>query len=279
VTIRRARSLPLDASLMRTQMAGMDETEAMLSRREATLRSAAVTCLAGIAVVQAIELPSLLVQGRQLVVVSVVAMALCIGLGLALAAAPAGAAGQLWRAVAAAAVLMLASWAVPHAVAVPGLEGAHDDWASIPGAVCGVLAAVCLVLAVVAVRPGRAAARGLATGAAVLVALAPGVGALLVALGPAPVGGAQTLVAGGGHTHTHATPAAVEAAIEYQALPGGHGGRYVYRIPAPRHPTRVGLAIVVAAALVFTYGAVGCLHGRSAPVQPLVGSGLENGLA
>jgi hypothetical protein len=257
----------------------MDETEAALSRREATLRSAATTCLAGIALVQAVELPSLLTQGRQLAVLSAAAMALCTGLGLALAAAGAGAARQVWRVVAAVAMVVLAGWATPRGVTVPGLEDARGDWAAIPGAACGALAAACLVLAAVAARPGRTAARGLATALAVLIALGPGVGALLVAIGPAPAGGALTLAAGGGGAHVHATPAAVEAAIRYQPLPGGHGGRYVYRVPAPAHPTPLGLALVIAAALVFTYGAVGHLRGRCAPAQRRVGPGLDGGPA
>src|SRR4051794_41970789 len=69
-----------------------------LSRREATLRSAATASLAGIALVQAIELPPLLAQGRPLTVLSLVTTALCVGVAAALAVAPAGAAPRLWRA-------------------------------------------------------------------------------------------------------------------------------------------------------------------------------------
>src|SRR3954451_17114675 len=104
-----------------TRRPEMVENSAMLSRREATLRSAATTCLVGIALVQAIGLPFLFAQGRQLAVLSMAALALCLGLGMALAAAPAGGGRQLWRVVAAAAVVVLAGWAVPHVVAVPEL--------------------------------------------------------------------------------------------------------------------------------------------------------------
>ena len=70
----------------------MVEMETTLTRREATLRSAATTSLAGIALVQAVGLPFLFAQGGQLAVLSMVAMTACVGLGLALAAAPADAA-------------------------------------------------------------------------------------------------------------------------------------------------------------------------------------------
>src|SRR4051812_28494871 len=137
----------------------MAQTATMLSRREATLRSAATACLTGIALVQAIDLPVLLVQGGRFAALSIAAIALCLGLGLALAVAPARAARQLWRLVAAAAVLVLAGWAVPRAVAIPGLPHDQGHWTALPGAACATLAAACLVLAVVAVPP-RPSARG-----------------------------------------------------------------------------------------------------------------------
>ncbi|MEA2153966.1 MAG: hypothetical protein QOE11_106, partial [Solirubrobacteraceae bacterium] len=61
----------------------MTETATTLNRREAMLRSAATTCLAGIALVQAIRLPLVLAQGVRFEVLSIVAIALCVGLGLA----------------------------------------------------------------------------------------------------------------------------------------------------------------------------------------------------
>src|SRR3954468_9525710 len=113
------------------------EAETILSRREATLRAAATTCLAGIALMQAIELPSLFVQGRQFAFLSMAAMALCVGLGWTLAAAPADAAAQLGRGVAATGVLVVAGWAAPRVFAVPGLDDARGHWTALGGDACG----------------------------------------------------------------------------------------------------------------------------------------------
>jgi hypothetical protein len=110
------------------------------------------------------------------------------------------------------------------------------------------------------VRPPRAAARGLATAAAVLMALAPGAAVLVVALGPGTAGG-ETVLASGGHIHAHGSG---EAAIQFQALPGG-GGHYVYRAVATPHQTPLALALLVTMAFVFVYGAVVYLRRRSAP--------------
>jgi hypothetical protein len=247
----------------------------MLSRREATLRSAATTGLAGIALVQAIELPSLFVQGRQFAVLSMAAMALCIVLGWALAAAPASAARQLWGAVAATGVLVLAGWAAPRAFAIPGLAHHQGHWTAMPGVIPAVLAAACLVLAVAAVPPSRSAARGLLTAVAVIVAFGPGVAAMLVALGPGLSGG-ETVLAAGGHLHSHGSG---ESAIVFQPLPGGRGGHYVYRAVAQPRQTPLGIALMVGAALLFIYGAVGYLRRRSAPSAPVALGGLERGLA
>jgi hypothetical protein len=264
-----ARSLPLPVAATRPERARDADSAEMLSRREATLRSAATACLAGIALVQAIELPSLFVQGRQFAVLSLAAMAACVVLGLALAAAPEDAA-RLWRVVAAAAGLVLAGWAVPRVFALPGLATADaQDWTTMPGAPCAVLAVVCLLVAVAAIRPGRANLRGMAAALAVAVALAPGVGVLLVSLGPGTAGG-ETVLATGGHIHSQGSP---ENAIVWEPLPGG-GGHYVYRTVAAPQQTGFGLGLLAAAALVFTYGAVGHLRRRSSPDGAVVGSGL-----
>jgi hypothetical protein len=253
------------------------ETDTALSRREATLRSAATTCLAGIALVQAIELPSLFVQGRQLAVLSIAGMGLCVALGLVLAAAPAGVTRQLWRVVAGTGGLVLAGWAVPHAFAIPGLDGDRGHWAAMPGVVCGALGAVCLVLAMAAVPPTRDAVRGLATGVAVVLALTPVVGMVLVGLGPGTAGG-ETVIASGGHIHSHGSG---ESAIVFQPLPGGHGGHYVYKTTPIPHHTPVGLGLMVAATFIFAYGAVAYLRRRTTPLESagLSGLDLEGGLA
>jgi hypothetical protein len=239
----------------------MPDAATVLSRREAALRSGATTCLAGIALVQAIELPALFAQGRQLAVLSMAAMALCLVVGWALAAAPASAAGPLWRGVAAVCALVLAGWAVPHAVAVPGLAGDRGHWTAMPGLGCGVLAAASLALAAAAARPTRAAWRGAAVALAVALALAPAAGVMLVALGPGVAGG-ETVLASGGHVHSQGSP---ESSIVFQPLPGGRGGHFVYRATPTPHPGGIAFAAVVAAAFMFTYGAVMYLRGRARP--------------
>src|SRR3954462_12929259 len=192
---------------------------AVLSRREATLRSAATVCLAGIALVQAIGLRSVFVEGWRFAVLSLAAMVMCVGLGLVLAAAPAAAAGPVWRLVASASVVVLAGWALPRAFTVPGLDETRGEWASVPGSVCGGLAAACLAAAGLAGRPTRPAARALATALAVMVALAPGVWVLLRGLGPGAAGGGQSLATGRVHGHDHSS-AAVPEAIRYRRAPG-----------------------------------------------------------
>jgi hypothetical protein len=257
----------------------MDTTETALSRREATLRSAATACLAGIALVQATELPSLLSQGRQLAVLCITAMALSVGLGCALAAAPAGATRQLWRMVAATAVLVLGGWAAPGAFPVPGLLTAQEHWTTAPAAA---LAAVCLVLAVAAAPSRRTAVRELATAA---VPLFVTVAALLVALEPAAAAQGQTAIVAGGHIHSAAAAPVSEhlAHISYdnsiQFKPGEHGGRYVVSVATPPHATILWVVLLAAAALVFLSGAVGFLRRRSGPGAPAALGGAEQGLA
>src|SRR3954453_15824100 len=98
----------------------MLEPEAALSRREARLRAAAVTCLTGVALEQAVGLAPLFAQSRLLGVLSLIAMTLCIALGWTLAAAPDRTSRQLSRLVAVTATLVLARWAGSRARAVPG---------------------------------------------------------------------------------------------------------------------------------------------------------------
>jgi len=232
---------------------------AALPGREATLRAAATVCLAGIALVQAIELPALAAE-VELAVLSLAAIALCVGAGLALVAASARAAARVWRPVAATAVLVLAGWALPHAVSLPRTAGARGDWAAMPGVACAGLAAACLVAAVAAVPPSRAALPGLATALAVIVALGPGFGALLVAAGPGPRGGEAAIAAG---AHAHAVP----SGDDIRRRPGPTGNHYVTRVPARPHAPPLGIALVVAAAGIFAGGAVGYLRRRSLPTR------------
>jgi hypothetical protein len=247
------------------------DTDTSLSRREATLRSAATICLAGIALLQALELPPLFVQGKQLAVLSLIAMGVCIVLGWLLAAAPAAAGRQLWPVVVGSAALVLTGWAVSHAAAVPGLASDGGNWLSMPGLVSGALAAICLGVAIAAAPPTRAAIRGLASAAAVCLALAPVAAIGVVALGPGTAGG-ETVLASGGHLHSHGSP---ENSIVYK------DGRYVFKTTAPPRTTPVGLGLMLAATFIFTYGAVMYLRRRSAPDEStgLAGIDLGQGLA
>jgi hypothetical protein len=254
-----------------------------LSRREAALRAAATTSLAGIALVQAIELPSLLAQGGQFAVLAAALLVSCLGLGWALASAPAGAAGFLWRAAGGTGALVVAGFAVPRAFWIPGSESIKAHWLTTAGTASAVLALVCIAVAIAAARPTRAAIRQLLAAAFVAAMLAPGVAVLLVAAGPTPPGGAEALTTGG-HVHSHgghANPAAVESAIVFAPLPGG-GGHYVYRLPATPRPTPVALGLIFAAAFMFTYGAITNLRRRT--VAPAGSTGmaatdLQGGLA
>ena len=281
-----ARSLPLTLGA-----AGAADTTvaappaAALTRRETRLRATATVCLAGIALVQAIELPSLFAQGGQFALASMMAMAACTSLGVALAAAPAAAARALWRLVAAAAVLVLTGWALPRAVTIPGLEqdgyggaaivSAADKWVTPAGTVCAGLALASLLVAGMARRPARPTLRALATALAVLVTLGPGVWVALVALGPGAVGGEQSLAEG--HVHSHAGHAAgvIPEAIQYRPGSGRRGGHYLVAVTPPARQTPIGIGLIGAAALMFSAGAVSHLHRRSAPRRPIVPAGLE----
>jgi len=258
------------------------DTTTVLSRREAMLRSVTTACLAGIALVQALGLPSLFVTGRQFGVLSMAAMTLCIALGWALAAAPADSSRRLWRLVAATAVLVLAGWAVPRLFAVPGLAFQSDHQTTTlnggskltPADASAALGAVCLVLSVVALRPTRAALRGLATAVAVLAAMSPAVAAVFVALGPGTLGG-ETALGTGAHHHGHAS---FENAIQFRAGSGLHGSHFVVAVTPQPHQSLFGVALMVSLALVFVYGAVACLRRRSEPAAGMALRGLEGGL-
>src|SRR3954469_136609 len=138
----------------------MLEPEVALGRREARLRAAALACLTGVALVQALGLATLLAQSRLSGVLSLTAMTLCIALGWTLAAAPARVSRRLWRLVGVAAALVLAGWAAPRALALPGLPGSRGRWTAMPGAAAAALAGVALALAFVAAPPQRRAPRG-----------------------------------------------------------------------------------------------------------------------
>lgn len=256
-------SLPLEAPFLRTQREVAPPAAAWLSPREARLRAAATAGLAGIALALAIDLPFVREQGGQFAVLSLLTIALCVGVGLALAATPADASRQVWRVVAATAVVVLAGWAGPRLVVVPGLAHHRGHWGGMPGALCGALAAFSLAVAAVAAPPTRASIRGLLTAIGVLVALTPGIGAFLVALGPGLVGG-ETSLAAGVHVHSHGLD---ETLIRFQTIAGGRGGHFVYSAPAPPHQTVFAVVLMVGAALFFLYGTLGHLR-RAAAARP-----------
>jgi hypothetical protein len=288
-----AHSLPVGLAVRRpAETTAAPEPVAALSRREATLRATATVCLVAIALVQAIELPSLFAQGGQFALLSMAAMAVCTALGVALTAAPAQAAGALWRLVAATAVVVLAGWALPRAFTVPGLEpdgyggaavvGALHRWASAAGVACAVPAVVCLAVAGMAGVAGRAALpapRTLATVLAVLVVLGPGVWVALVALGPGAVGGEQSLAQGHVHSHAGHSGSVIPEAIEYRRGSGRAGGHYLVAVTPPARQAPLALGFIGIAALVFGAGAVDHLRRRSAPGGPVEHFGQEGGPA
>jgi hypothetical protein len=99
---------------------------------------------------------------------------------------------------------------------------------------------------------------------------------LLVALGPGLTGGETSLAAG---VHVHSQGGFDESLIRFEPIAGGHGGHYVYRTASTPHQTALGIAMVVAAAFVFLYGAVGCLRRRRAPLEPVAAPAVESALA
>jgi hypothetical protein len=236
-------------------MMGMNTT---LSGREATLRSAATAALAGIALVQTIELPPLLTQGRQLGLLSLAATALCVGVAAALVVAPASAARRLWRTVSATALAVLAGWAATRVFAVPGPGGRGEG--SILGAAGAVLAVAALVAALAAGGPYGARARRLAKIAALLIAVGPGVAGLIIALAPGRTD-RVTALASDAHVQHVGDP---EVGLVFRAIPGHHGGQWVYQAPAdaPAQTIR-GVVLALAAAALFLYGAIGYLRRRS----------------
>lgn len=234
-----------------------------LSTRQAALRTATVAALAGLALVQVIELPWTLAQARHLGVLSGALVVACLVLAAGLAAARDAGAAAPWRAVAALGGAVVAAWVATRAVAVPGLAATTGRWTAAPGLAACALAAGCVALAAAGsgARPTRAAARGVAAAAAVTLALAPAVGATLVALAPGPTGGERT-ISGEQAPHVHLHGAAAQAA--FRPGFGGHAGHYVY--PNARSPQLPpwGLAVAVGLAVGFTYLAAGALRRRVA---------------
>lgn len=233
-------------------------TEPQLTRREATLRSAALVSLVAVALPLVVGLPARFDGGRLPGVLSLATIVACLGLGWLLAAAPPSSSAHLWRLVAGIGALVLAGWLATRAFAVPATPGLRGHWGSPGSVVTAVAAAACIALATAARRHGRTAVRGAAMAAALLVATAPGVGVALVALGP----GAADAETAAGHDHggTSTGPP-----ILLQPGSGGSGSQYVVRVAVPPGLTAPGLALVGGAAAVFLLGAIGALHRRGTP--------------
>ncbi|HEY0345951.1 MAG TPA: copper resistance protein CopC [Solirubrobacteraceae bacterium] len=238
----------------------------MLSRREVVLRSAAVAGLAGLALVQVIELPAGLAQGRHVAVLAGLLIGVCVVVARVLACGSGTSGGAGWRALAAVGALAVAGWAVTRAVAVPGLATATGDWTTAPGLAGAALGTACVALAAAGggAQPSRTAALALVKAAALVAALAPGAGALLVALGPGPRGGESTISeASPAHVHAHAH--AAPGAAAFRPGFGGHAGHYVYPNAVAPHLPAWALALAVGAAALLTYLAIAALRGRAAP--------------
>jgi hypothetical protein len=259
VSAAAAPGRALAGALGRSPSTAPAGTATALTRREAALRSAATACLAGTALVLGIELAPVLARSAVLGALLLAAMALCVGAGLALAAAPVSASQAVWRTVAGPATLVLAGWALPHAVALPEPAGARGDWTASPGVVAAGLAAGCLVLAAVAVPPKRTTARGLAAAVLVLVAWGPGAAAFLVATAPGPADG-EAAVPTDVRAHVHAI--AAEPVIVRRA--GRNGDHFVTPVSTPGRAPAAGVGLLAAAAEGFAGGAAASLWRRSA---------------
>src|SRR4051812_8049277 len=104
-----------------------------ISRREAALRTAAVACLAALAVVQVAGLPYARGQGPHIAALAL-ALAAAAG-GVAIALVTAGAAGgrAVWRVVAALGGLVVGGWVATRALAVPGIAEDAGHWTTARG--------------------------------------------------------------------------------------------------------------------------------------------------
>jgi hypothetical protein len=175
--------------------------------------------------------------------------------------------------------LVLAGWALPRAAFIAWLPNTRGTWEAPAPAVCAGLAVACLLLAGVVLRPRRAGLRGALTALAVLAGLTPGIGVLLVALGPVPLGGEAALAAGA-HVHQGAT---FESTIKFKPGSGRNGSHYVYEVAVAPPPSPLTITLTAGAALTFMAGAAGALRRRSAPGAlegPAMGrAGVGTGLA
>ncbi|HTN23305.1 MAG TPA: hypothetical protein VL120_04925, partial [Solirubrobacteraceae bacterium] len=250
----------------------------MLSARQATLRSAAVAALAGLALVQVVEFPYTVAQARHLAVLSGLLAALCVALAAALAAARPASGGAAWRAVGALGALVLGGWVATRLVAIPGSATGTGNWTTAPGLASGGLGLACAGLALAGgggVRPARAAAAAIARGCAVVAALVPAAGMLVVALGPGPSGGERAIAGvAGAHAHVHEA-----ASAGFRPGFGGHAGHYIYPNATPPHLPAWALALAVGAAALLAYVAASALRRRATPVAATAARSVATGTA
>ena len=232
-----------------------------IGRREAGLRVAAIACLAGLALVQVVELPYSLARGGSLWLVSGLVVAACLALALVLVTADGAGGRAAWRAVAALGTVVVVGWVVTRLAAVAGMAASAGHWTTRPGLASALLGATAVALAAVGAgaRPSRETAIAMAGGLGVVGALAPGAAAFVVATSPGPGhhGGGQPIFKPGF---------------------GGHAGHYVYPDAVPPHLPSWALALALGAAAALLYAGGAALHRRcperlrlGGPVRLMVG--------
>src|SRR4051794_40776004 len=239
-------------------------TAPSLLRREAGLRTAAVAALCGLALVQALELPYNLAQARQIALLSLLLLGGCLALAAVLTAARAGSGRAPWAALAGLGAAVLAGWAATRALALPGLAAGAGQWTSTRGLATAALGLALLGLGAAGsrVRPSRALALNVLRATALLIALTPAAGVLLVAIGPGPSDGERAIVEGA-HSHVHLHGGS--GVVSFRPGFGGHAGHYVYpNATAPQLPPWA-LALVVGLAALLTYAAAASLYRRGGP--------------
>src|SRR5690349_5844881 len=221
-----------------------------MTPREATLRTAGITGLCGLAVVQLLALPYALVQGPQIAAVSAVTIVVALRRAAALATADAPRGRAAWRAVAALGGAVTAAWVVTRAVAVPGVAEDAGRWTSGSGLASAAFAAGVAALAVArgGVPRGWRGLRAAAPAAGVALALVPAAALALIALGPPPAHHHGLSPASIGPHAFHATASSAPgAAARFRPGFGGHAGHYIYANATTPHLPRWILALALGA--------------------------------
>src|SRR4051794_24761872 len=239
-----------------------------MTTREATLRTAGIAGLCGLAIVQLLALPYALVQGPQIAVVPGVTIAVALRLAAALATADAPRGRAAWRAVAALGGAVVAAWLATRAVAVPGVAEDAGQWTGGSGLASAAFAAEVAAIAVAraGVPWGRRALRAAAPAVGVALALAPAAALALVALGPPPAHHHGLSPASIGPHAFHAfASSAPGAAARFRPGFGGHAGRYVYANATRPHLPRWALALALGAAAAFVSLSRASLRRRAVP--------------